>query len=399
MRATRSRRRIRTGWRRWPRCSACARRARALPGARARLRRRGQPRADGGRAARVELRRHRLRREAIAPRPGAVRARAREPDARDARSRTSRRRRAFDYVIAHGVYSWVPATARRLLAVSPGPGRARRRLRQLQRAARRTPAAGAARHARFHTAELDDPRERIAQARALLRFLRGAPGEQELALPARPSGMLARRTRAAARRARPGQRRGLLPRVRRPRRRATACSTSPRPTSSRCRSARLRSCRGGAAGRSRTWCAASSTWTSSRGRMFRQTLLCRAGRRSTARRARRCSRALRSPPAQTRDERARRRRLHRADGLDADDRPSARHRRAAARRTPGPRRSGCAISRPRDRRRTARCATRCCAATPPTSSRCTSIRRGRRPRRRAPAGHRLARHQAARARW
>jgi hypothetical protein len=86
---------------------------------------------------------------------------------------------AFDYVIAHGVYSWVPpATRDRLLALCarggiayvsynalPG-GWARQALRQLLR---------------FHVAELEDPHERIAQARALLRFLlEGWPPEQEL---------------------------------------------------------------------------------------------------------------------------------------------------------------------------------------------------------------------------
>ena len=90
---------------------------------------------------------------------------------------------AFDYVIAHGVYSWVPAAVRdRLLAVGrealtdagvayvsynalPG-GRLRQALRDMLV---------------FHTAELADSRERVAQARALLRFLLdGAPGEHGL---------------------------------------------------------------------------------------------------------------------------------------------------------------------------------------------------------------------------
>jgi len=79
----------------------------------------------------------------------------------------------FDYVIAHGVYSWLaPAARDRLLALCrsaladggvayvsynalPG-GRLREALRDMLR---------------FHTAELDDPQERIEQARALLRFL------------------------------------------------------------------------------------------------------------------------------------------------------------------------------------------------------------------------------------
>jgi hypothetical protein len=103
----------------------------------------------------------------------------------------------FDYVIAHGVYSWVPKTVRdRLLAVAgdalcdagvayisynalPG-GRVRQALRDMLV---------------FHTAELADPRERVAQARALLRFLvDGAPGEQGLGalMRAQAEGMLAR---------------------------------------------------------------------------------------------------------------------------------------------------------------------------------------------------------------
>jgi hypothetical protein len=104
---------------------------------------------------------------------------------------------SFDYVIAHGVYSWVPATVRdRLLAVAgdalcdagvayvsynalPG-GRLRQALRDMLV---------------FHTAELADARERVAQARALLRFLvDGAPGEQGLGalMRAQAEGMLAR---------------------------------------------------------------------------------------------------------------------------------------------------------------------------------------------------------------
>jgi Predicted methyltransferase regulatory domain/Methyltransferase domain len=103
----------------------------------------------------------------------------------------------FDYVIAHGVYSWVPTTVRdRLLAVAgdalcdagvayvsynalPG-GRLRQALRDMLV---------------FHTAELADARERVAQARALLRFMvDGAPGEQGLGalMRAQAEGMLAR---------------------------------------------------------------------------------------------------------------------------------------------------------------------------------------------------------------
>ncbi len=85
----------------------------------------------------------------------------------------------FDYVIAHGVYSWVaPEVRDRLLALCarggiayvsynalPG-GWARRALRDMLR---------------FHVAGLDDPRERVEQARALLAFLLERwPPEQEL---------------------------------------------------------------------------------------------------------------------------------------------------------------------------------------------------------------------------
>ena len=89
---------------------------------------------------------------------------------------------AFDYVIAHGVYSWVaPPLRDRLLALcgralAPGgvayvsynalPGaRIRQALRDMLR---------------FHTAGLEDPRERAESARALLRFLvEGWPATRE----------------------------------------------------------------------------------------------------------------------------------------------------------------------------------------------------------------------------
>jgi methyltransferase-like protein len=91
---------------------------------------------------------------------------------------------AFDYVIAHGVYSWVgPAVRDRLLAICrhaladqgvayvsynalPG-GRVRQALRDMLR---------------FHTAEVAEPAERVAQGRALLRFLlEGWPAEHDFA--------------------------------------------------------------------------------------------------------------------------------------------------------------------------------------------------------------------------
>ncbi|MDQ3906809.1 MAG: class I SAM-dependent methyltransferase [Acidobacteriota bacterium] len=79
----------------------------------------------------------------------------------------------FDYIIAHGVYSWVPAEVReRLLALVgahlaprgvamisynayPG-GHARNMLREMML---------------FHVRGIEDPRQRIEQARALLKFL------------------------------------------------------------------------------------------------------------------------------------------------------------------------------------------------------------------------------------
>jgi SAM-dependent methyltransferase len=88
-----------------------------------------------------------------------------------------------DYVIAHGVYSWLERVARhRLLALCRGAlapggvayvsynalpgGRTLQAVRDMLR---------------YHTAALDDPRERIAEGRALLRFLvEGAPAESEL---------------------------------------------------------------------------------------------------------------------------------------------------------------------------------------------------------------------------
>jgi SAM-dependent methyltransferase len=89
----------------------------------------------------------------------------------------------FDYVIAHGVYSWVaPPLRERLLALcrralAPAgvayvsynalPGaRVRQALRDMLR---------------FHTEGVEDPRERAAEARALLRFLvEGWPEGREL---------------------------------------------------------------------------------------------------------------------------------------------------------------------------------------------------------------------------
>jgi SAM-dependent methyltransferase len=90
----------------------------------------------------------------------------------------------FDYVIAHGIYSWVaPPVRDALLALcravlAPGGvayvsynalpgGRLRQAMREMML---------------FHVAQLDEPRERAEHARALLRFLLdGSPADQDLA--------------------------------------------------------------------------------------------------------------------------------------------------------------------------------------------------------------------------
>jgi SAM-dependent methyltransferase len=88
----------------------------------------------------------------------------------------------FDYVIAHGVYSWVPAPVRdRLVEIcrshlsphgvayvsySTYPGG------HLRDAARRA--------LRFHVEGITDPAEQVARARALARFLAEAPGCEDV---------------------------------------------------------------------------------------------------------------------------------------------------------------------------------------------------------------------------
>ena len=108
---------------------------------------------DGAGAARRALRRHRRLGAGDRARPGAGRrARPRRTSTLEAAAieELEPPPERFDYVIAHGVYSWVAAPVRdRLLelcrAVAVG---ARGRVRQLQRAARRPAVRGAARHAR-----------------------------------------------------------------------------------------------------------------------------------------------------------------------------------------------------------------------------------------------------------
>ena len=247
----------------------------------------------------------------------------------------------FDYVIAHGVYSWVPAAVRdRLLAVCraalaergvayvsynalPG-GRVREALRDMLV---------------FHTAALDDPRERVAQARGLLRFLlEGAPERARARSgDAQPRRAAARRTatRPSSTTSSPRSTTPSTSTSSPPTPRATGCSTSPRRTSSRCRSARPPS-------RPRRRCSPSRTRVRReqyldflKARMFRQTLLCRAELAiDRTPRPEVLERLAVATQAQARGEPRRRRRpgLRGPDRLDADHRPSARHRRAAARR-------------------------------------------------------------------
>ena len=91
----------------------------------------------------------------------------------------------FDYVIAHGVYSWVRA-ARCAIACSPSAASALRpRPAWPTSATTRCPADACARRCATCSSSTPpsstDPRERIEQARALLRFLlEGWPAEHEL---------------------------------------------------------------------------------------------------------------------------------------------------------------------------------------------------------------------------
>ena len=178
----------------------------------------------------------------------------------------------FDYVIAHGVYSWVAGSGAR----SPARGLPRARwrdagvayvsynalpggrLREALRDMLRLP----------HRRALETRASASTQARALLRFLlEGAPGEHELgALMRGQAESMLQRERCerccTTSSPRSTTRSTSTSSPRTPR--ATACSTSPRPTSSRCRSARPPSPPRMPCSPSRTRYAASSTSTSSR---------------------------------------------------------------------------------------------------------------------------------------
>src|SRR5262245_36011475 len=87
----------------------------------------------------------------------------------------------FDYIIAHGVYSWVPeATRDRLLAIC----RAHLAPQGVAYVSYNVYPGGhlrqAVRHVlQFHIGGIEDPRETIAQARALARFIAESPGRGE----------------------------------------------------------------------------------------------------------------------------------------------------------------------------------------------------------------------------
>ena len=99
------------------------------------------------------------------------------PGERRARGGCDRGARAspesFDYVIAHGVYSWVPRPCATACSRSVAPSW--RRVAWHTSATTRCPADALSVALRdmlcFHTARLDDPGERIERARELLRFL------------------------------------------------------------------------------------------------------------------------------------------------------------------------------------------------------------------------------------
>ena len=234
----------------------------------------------------------------------------------------------------------------------------------------------------FHTAALDDPRERVAQARALLRFLlEGAPEQPALgaASAATPSGCSPTATRPCSTTSCRGQRRRLLPRVRRPRRAPRAAvprrggllemqiGAASEPAARRYSDRRPgppRAVPRLPQGADVPPDAARAGPSSAIDRTPRPEVLARLAVATRRRRA--------ASPAPTAP------RPSRAHGLDPDHRPSARRRGAAA----GGRRWPAApwvrdLLGPRRARPTGpRCATRCCAAMPPTWSRSTCTRRG-----------------------
>ena len=172
----------------------------------------------------------------------------------------------FDYVIAHGVYSWLPAPARdRLLALC---ARALARGGVAYVSYNALPggrvARGAARHAALPHRRVRGPgRADRAGPRAAALPARGLAARAGATPPGRAAARPGRR-QPAPRRARGRQRSRLLPRVRRARRPLTGSSTSPKPTSSKCRSGSPRHPLRTRCERSTTSSGASSTSTSSR---------------------------------------------------------------------------------------------------------------------------------------
>ena len=138
----------------------------------------------------------------------------------------------FDYVIAHGVYSWIEPTARdALLAacrrhLAPGgvayisydvlPGG---HLREITR-----------QMLRWHLRDVDEPEQRIAQARALLGAIVEQSGEMA---PRRPSARCSRATLRSSTMSWRRITRRCCSRTSSPTPRGTGCASWPRPTFSR----------------------------------------------------------------------------------------------------------------------------------------------------------------------
>ena len=214
------------------------------------------------------------------------RARAGQRDARGAaRSRTSRRRRAsFDYVIAHGVYSWVAPRGARSPARASAASALRRRTAWPTSATTPCPADACAR--RCATCSSSTPPSSPTRASASRRRGRCCASCSRARRPSTGSGRSCATRPSACSTARDASLlhdelaevndAALLPRVRRARRRATGCSTSPRPTSSRCRSARPPSRPREALLAVEDPVRREQYLDFLKGRMFRQTLLCRA---------------------------------------------------------------------------------------------------------------------------
>jgi len=107
----------------------------------------------------------------------------------------------FDYVVAHGFYSWVPAVARDALLALCRDRLAPHGVAYISYNA--LPGCHLRRvlwdTLRFHVREIEEPRERLQQAKALLNFLiAGATGKQADLLKDEAAGLLDRSTHPSA---------------------------------------------------------------------------------------------------------------------------------------------------------------------------------------------------------